>query len=209
MSSELRLNKGVLRERLERLRLYQELLPTLRLRQRRLRAARDEREAERRRLQRARDEHETSAEPWRALLRHDAPAAEPFVAVRELVRGFGTIAGVEVPMLEALRFGDAMPSRLAAPPALDDAIAWGRHAAELRARAEVVEEQHARIEDELRRATQRINLYEEVLIPQTRAEIRRLRVYLGDQRTAAVCRAKIAKRKLVARVAAGGIDGHR
>jgi V/A-type H+-transporting ATPase subunit D len=52
---------------------------------------------------------------------------------------------------------------------------------------------------ELVKTTQRINLYEKVLIPQCKENIRRIKVYLGDQQTAAVCRAKIAKAKLVAK----------
>jgi V/A-type H+-transporting ATPase subunit D len=36
-----------------------------------------------------------------------------------------------------------------------------------------------------------------VLIPECRENIRRVRVYLGDQQTAGVCRAKIAKAKIV------------
>ena len=55
---------------------------------------------------------------------------------------------------------------------------------------------------ELIKTTQRINLYEKLMIPETRENIRKIKVYLGDQQTAAVCRAKIAKGKLVAKAAA-------
>jgi V/A-type H+-transporting ATPase subunit D len=54
----------------------------------------------------------------------------------------------------------------------------------------------------VRRITQRVNLFEKVLIPQTRENIRRINVYLGDAERAAVVGAKIAKRKREAEAAA-------
>jgi V/A-type H+-transporting ATPase subunit D len=43
--------------------------------------------------------------------------------------------------------------------------------------------------------TQRVNLFEKVLIPRARKSIQRIRVYLSDEERAAVVRSKIAKRK--------------
>lgn len=209
MTEKLRLNKGALRETRERLRLYRELLPTLRLRQRRLRSARDELDRRRRERDEALTSHRREATPWAAMLRHDAAAVEPFAAVEGVDARTGTIAGVTVPVLERVRFPAAMPARLATPPAYDDAVAYLRREAELRAELDLLAEQRARVDHELRRVTQRINLYDEVLIPKARADIRRLRVYLGDQQTAAVCRAKIAKAKLLARASHTESGGER
>jgi V/A-type H+-transporting ATPase subunit D len=41
-----------------------------------------------------------------------------------------------------------------------------------------------------------VNLFEKVKIPETKANIKKIRVYLGDQQTAAVVRGKIAKRAM-------------
>ena len=43
---------------------------------------------------------------------------------------------------------------------------------------------------------QRVNLFEKIMIPQTQDNIRRIRIAVGDQMTAGVARAKIAKAKL-------------
>jgi V/A-type H+-transporting ATPase subunit D len=40
-----------------------------------------------------------------------------------------------------------------------------------------------------------VNLFEKVKIPEARDNIRRIRIFLGDQQTAAVARAKLAKAK--------------
>ena len=49
---------------------------------------------------------------------------------------------------------------------------------------------------ELRTTTQRVNLFEKVKIPETKANIKAISVYLGDQQVAAVVRGKISKKNL-------------
>jgi V/A-type H+/Na+-transporting ATPase subunit D len=41
--------------------------------------------------------------------------------------------------------------------------------------------------------SQRVNLFEKVLIPKTKADVQRIRVYLSDSERASIVRAKIAK----------------
>ena len=50
---------------------------------------------------------------------------------------------------------------------------------------------------ELKKVMQRVNLFEKIKIPETQDNIRRIRIAVGDQMTAGVARAKIAKAKLV------------
>ncbi|MEM7151258.1 MAG: V-type ATP synthase subunit D [Myxococcota bacterium] len=212
MSAKLRLNKNALREQRQELRLYREFLPTLELRKQRLQTALREIEARRERLGRARQALRERAEAWAPMLRHRWPRVERFARVDQVVTHEGSIAGVAVPVFEAVHFGPETPSLLLTPPSFDDAIELRRERARHQAEAEVMDTQYERVEQELRRTTQRINLYDEVLIPRAKNNIRRLRVYLGDQQTAAVCRAKIAKGKILAKsnaAARGGLDGRR
>ena len=67
---------------------------------------------------------------------------------------------------------------------------------ELHARIQVAEEQQKILREELRVTVQRINLFDKVMIPQTKENIRIIRIYLGDLQTAEVVRGKIAKTKL-------------
>jgi V/A-type H+-transporting ATPase subunit D len=62
--------------------------------------------------------------------------------------------------------------------------------------AEIMEKQRSLLDHELRVTTQRVNLFEKIKIPETRANIKRIQIYLGDQQTAAVVRGKISKRGL-------------
>ncbi|HQG39804.1 MAG TPA: V-type ATP synthase subunit D, partial [Spirochaetales bacterium] len=63
----------------------------------------------------------------------------------------------------------------------------------------ILKEQIERLSQELRITSQRVNLFEKVKIPETTENIRKIRIYLGDQQTAQVVRGKIAKRKVVER----------
>jgi V/A-type H+-transporting ATPase subunit D len=61
---------------------------------------------------------------------------------------------------------------------------------------ELVETQMTTLQAELKKVSQRVNLFEKIIIPETQENIRRIRIALGDAMTAAVARAKIAKAKL-------------
>ncbi|KPK62430.1 MAG: ATP synthase subunit D, partial [Gemmatimonas sp. SG8_38_2] len=48
-----------------------------------------------------------------------------------------------------------------------------------------------------RRITQRVNLFEKILIPRTQKNILRIQIWLGDMERAAVVQAKLAKARQV------------
>jgi V/A-type H+-transporting ATPase subunit D len=61
---------------------------------------------------------------------------------------------------------------------------------------EILKEQEALIQEELRTTVQRINLFDKVMIPRTKEIIKKIRIFMGDQETAAVVRGKISKNKI-------------
>jgi len=119
------------------------------------------------------------------------------VAIEAVETRQGNVAGVKVPVFERARFRDVPYSLIATPLVYDAAIAFWRGALAIRSELAVLAEQLRLLDEQLTKTTQRINLYEKVLIPECREHIRKIKVYLGDQQTAGVCRAKIAKGKLV------------
>jgi V/A-type H+-transporting ATPase subunit D len=66
---------------------------------------------------------------------------------------------------------------------------------ELHVRLTVERRRVALLEEAVRKVTQRVNLFEKVLIPRAKEHIRKIRIYLSDAERAAVVRSKIAKRK--------------
>ena len=58
----------------------------------------------------------------------------------------------------------------------------------------MIRPQRRRVAEELRTTSQRVNLFERVKIPECKENIRVIKIFLGDEQTAAVVRGKIAKR---------------
>jgi V/A-type H+-transporting ATPase subunit D len=62
---------------------------------------------------------------------------------------------------------------------------------------QIIDKQYLLISKELKKATQKVNLFEKLLIPETKNAIKRINIVLGDEQVAAVGRAKTAKKKTI------------
>ena len=107
------------------------------------------------------------------------------------------VAGVRVPVFESVSFVQAAYSLFSTPPWVDAALADQREMAGKRAEADIRKQELDLLRKELIKIVQRVNLFEKVKIPESREIIRRIRIHLGDEMTAAVGRAKIAKGKIL------------
>ena len=87
------------------------------------------------------------------------------------------------------------PDLFDTPPWVDEGLRVLEDLIRLRAKRLFLEEQRRRVAEELRTTSQRVNLFEKVKIPETRENIRVIRIFLGDLQAAEVARAKIAKKK--------------
>ncbi|OHB73330.1 MAG: hypothetical protein A2Z25_00290 [Planctomycetes bacterium RBG_16_55_9] len=107
-----------------------------------------------------------------------------------------SIAGVYVPRLEGITFPKADFSLFATAPWVDRALADLKKLNRQKEQLRILQECLDLLGAELKKVMQRVNLFEKVMIPNTLENIRRIRIALGDQMTAGVARAKIAKAKL-------------
>lgn len=110
--------------------------------------------------------------------------------------GTRSIAGIGVPQFKEAHFPTADFSLFGTAPWTDRALVDLRHISRLSAELEVIETGLNLLLAELKKVMQRVNLFEKIMIPQTQDNIRRIRIAVGDQMTAGVARAKIAKAKL-------------
>jgi len=115
---------------------------------------------------------------------------------REVKTSFTNIAGVNIPVFEEALFPESSYSLFATPAWVDRALVDLREVNRLRAESDVIHQQRELLLRELTKIIQRVNLFEKVKIPESRENIRRIRIQLGDEMTSAVGRAKIAKNKL-------------
>lgn len=202
MAEKIKLNKVELTRLRRDVKTYQQFLPVLKLKQEQLQA---EQLKIRRELEARRAEFEAARQGWQSVL---PLLAEPLlidlgelVKARELEIGSKTIAGVMVPTLQNVRFSDVELSRFGTPAWVSRVLPRLRRFVRLQTEMTIIEQQFELITAELRRTTQKVNLFELVLIPEAKEAIRRIKIALGDLQVAAVGRAKIAKGKAVAAAA--------
>lgn len=198
--SEIKLTKNGLRAEQQKLAQLSKYLPTLQLKKAMLQAQVQEARGILETAQTELDKATGHTKKYAALLgERTAVDLDEVARVQKVEKTYENIAGVEVPQLISIAFAPLSYSLFATPAWLDDAIVGLRHLSELKVRVAIAEEKKKALEAELHEVSIRVNLFEKVLIPRTRKNIRRIRVFLGDQELAAVARAKVAKGKIESR----------
>jgi V/A-type H+-transporting ATPase subunit D len=194
----LALNKSSLKQQRDQLGLFRKFLPSLDLKRQQLlsalkeaRAGLEEVEAEIRRL----DQLTESLYPLLGSATLATRDLSQLVRVKAARIEAENLAGVHLPALRELEFEVAPYSTLATPFWVDSLVEALRRMAELRVRQHVQKQRVEQLEAAGRRVTQRVNLFDKVLIPQAQQNIKRIQIFLADQERSAVVRSKIAKTK--------------
>ena len=131
---------------------------------------------------------------WVSLLAEPVDL-ESLVIVDEVETSRGNIAGVNIPVLDKVVMKPVEHDLFSTPPWMDNAIQALGQLTKLEIERKIYEEQRELVTEELRVTTQRVNLFEKVKIPECKENIRVIKIFLGDEQTAAVARGKIAKRR--------------
>jgi V/A-type H+-transporting ATPase subunit D len=105
------------------------------------------------------------------------------------------VVGVKLPFLDSIDCEVANYSRLATPPWVDTLVQRLKDAVEQRVRAEISAERLRILTAAVRRITQRVNLFDKILIPTAKENIQKIRIFLGDAERASVITSKLAKKK--------------
>ncbi|MBX3435675.1 MAG: V-type ATP synthase subunit D [Pirellulales bacterium] len=194
----LALNKSSLKQQRDQLDLYRKFLPSLDLKRQQLMAALKEAQGRLAEADAELRDIDRSVEELAPLLGGPALASRDLsqlVHVAEVRVETENLAGVRVPRVVEVRFEKAPYSTLATPFWLDQFVAILQRAAEARIRHAALARRVELLQAASRRVTQRVNLFEKVLIPQALADIKRIQIFLADQERSAVVRSKIAKAK--------------
>jgi V/A-type H+-transporting ATPase subunit D len=191
--ARLKLSKASLQQERTKLRLYEKLLPSLELKRRQLTMA----------LEKARQEYAATQEEvarLEARVGTELPMlANTEIELKGLVEmtafelGQQNVVGVRLPLLKQVECRVEEYSLLAKPAWVDTLVDRLRDAAEARTRIQVAAERVRILARAERRITQRVNLFEKILIPRAKKNIQRIQIWLGDQERATVVQAKLAK----------------
>jgi len=195
--AKIKLTKNELKSQREGLKRFERYLPTLQLKKQQLqmevRRVRDDV----RQIQHEESQYRAGLDNWLKVIGTTSlEQILELISVSEFETELRNIAGIDTPAFRSLRFAKARYDLFTTPMWQDELIAAVQHLVELQLRRRIIEEQAAMLEQELRVTTQRVNLFEKVKIPEARTNIRIIQIYLGDQQTSAVGRAKIAKEKI-------------
>ncbi|MFA6688704.1 MAG: V-type ATP synthase subunit D [Sphaerochaetaceae bacterium] len=197
-----KLTKNEQKKQKDQLKQYQRYLPTLQLKKQQLQMVIRQIEAEVDRFRKQQQAVVAGLQDWVAVYHEnrffrEELRLEHLVQIDRVVKARGNIAGVSIPVFKELTFKPIAYDLHEYPLWVDTGIASLRDVARYDALIATLEQQISLLGKELRTTSQRVNLFEKVKIPESKENIRRIGIYLGDQQTAAVVRGKIAKKKLV------------
>jgi V/A-type H+-transporting ATPase subunit D len=196
--AKIKLTKNELKKQKDSLKMFQRYLPTLMLKKQQLQAEIRGVETRIKEIGAEKDRIDESFKSWIAVFGEKGVFTPDIVKITGVKTAVGNIAGVSIPLFEGADFETAPYDLAATPLWLDTAVENMKRVLLLNLEIETLEEQRRRLDHELRVTTQRVNLFEKVKIPETKGNIKKIQVYLGDQQTAAVVRGKIAKRGMEA-----------
>lgn len=194
--AKIKLTKNELKVQKDALKMYQRYLPTLQLKKQQLQTEIRSIDAKAKEVRASRIALEKEFNEWIAVFGEEDAFKSGMVSVSNIKKGYGNIAGVIIPVYEGADFSRGDYDLYESPLWIDMAADRMEKALSLDLEAEVLDEQVRLLSDELKNTTQRVNLFEKVKIPETKANIKKISVYLGDEQTAAVVRSKISKKKL-------------
>ena len=193
--ARLQLSKSALAREQKNLQTFQRFLPSLDLKRQQVMA---ERSKAKRQLAATRGEIEAhrkiAGEQIPMLANRDVDLSD-LARISDVALDTENLVGTRLPRLRALRVEVRDYALLGKPVWVDAAAKVLREMLELRVRVQVEERRLALLEEAVKTITQRVNLFDKVLIPRARQHIKRIEIYLSDMETAAVVRSKIAKRK--------------
>ena len=192
------LSKSALSQQSQQLKSYQQFLPSLDMKRKQLMGERARALAERRALEAELEALRQRVAETLPMLANQELDLSGLVKIEHVELGRENRMGTWLPTLAGLEIAVRPYGYLSKPHWVESLVAALREAARLRIELMLAEQRVALLDQAVRTVTQRVNLFDKVLIPQTRTNIKRIRIALSDAERAAVVRSKIAKKKRAA-----------
>lgn len=193
--AKIKLTKNELKKQKDALKRYTRYLPTLELKKQQLlaeiRRVNDEIHSKKGKL----DSLKAQLSKWIGVFAEDVDV-NSLLELKNVITETGNIAGINIPLFKDLEFDEKSYDLMAYPLWVDSGVTAVKETVAFEKELEILSEQEALIQEELRTTVQRINLFDKVMIPRTKETIKKIQIFMGDQDTAAVVRGKISKNKI-------------
>ncbi|TFG64473.1 MAG: V-type ATP synthase subunit D [Spirochaetales bacterium] len=194
--ARIKFTKNELKSQKDALKRYLRYLPTLLLKKQQLQIVIRRVEAQKAEIEERKKGLDQQIRQWIQVFGEGYPV-DSLLSVESVTTDTGNIAGVDIPVFKDIRFRHEAYDFFATPLWVDTAVEKLEELIRLDEELAILNRQVELLEQELRVTSQRVNLFEKVKIPEAREYIRIIRIYLGDQQTAAVVRGKISKSNIV------------
>ena len=193
--ARLQLSKSALSREQRNLKTYQRFLPSLDLKRQQVMAERNKAARELAQTRRDIDALRLAAGERNPMLANREVDLVGLARIADVSLDHENIVGTRLPTLKTVKIEIRDYPLMGKPFWVDSAAQLLRQMLELQVQAQVAERRLDLLEQAVKTITQRVNLFDKVLVPQAQRNIKRIRIYLSDLETAAVVRSKIAKRK--------------
>jgi V/A-type H+-transporting ATPase subunit D len=198
--AKIRFTKNALREEQKRLNQLESYLPTLQLKKKLLQVQVTNTEMRIKELLRELEKQRSDVEEFSHLLTDKTNSdILKYVEIEHVEKSYENIAGVEIPEFESVSFRDESYFLFDTPIWMDVVLEKLRDLVSKRQNIFVEEEKKRALLKELKEVSIRVNLFEKILIPRALQNIKKIKIFLGDQELAAVSQAKVAKKKILER----------
>lgn len=195
--TRLQLNKSSLAKEAKDLATYKRYLPSLDLKRQQLMAERakvvETKQKFKQQLQNIRQGVKTHL----PMLSNSEIKLDNLVVLNDIQKGQENVVGVLLPAITSIDIEIKDYSLLSKPHWVDNYVLLLSEAMEVKIHIALQLEREGKLNDAIRTITQRVNLFEKVLIPQAKHNIKRIKIYLSDEQMTSVVRSKIAKRKRI------------
>jgi len=193
--AKIALNKSELHKQNSKLKTYKKFLPSLELKRKQIIAERNKAiavvEASSIEVEKL---YERLAEEYKALSVTNFKL-DNFVEIKDVIISEENLVGVHLPKISNYSVSMKPYGKLTAPIWVSSLFKELEKLAFLSIGLIVNKKRLEILEKALQKTTQRVNLFDKVLIPEAVGNIRKIKIYLSDFERAAVVQAKIAKSK--------------
>ena len=188
-------SKASLSKESAKLKRYKQFLPSLDLKRQQLAAERKKASVTLTQVEHEIEQCYQKSAQMLPMLADKSIHVQNLVKVSELVMTEENIVGVHVPVIKKLTIDVQEYSLFTEPHWVDQLVVQLKKMMQLKIQRQVEQQRVASLTEALKKVTQRVNLFDKVLIPKAQQDIRKIRIYLSDMERAGVVRAKSTKQK--------------
>ncbi|WP_028303527.1 V-type ATP synthase subunit D [Oceanospirillum maris] len=192
---KLALNKSTLNKEGHKVKAYKKFVPALDLKRKQLLAERATSRRVLSGLNETLDDVRLRVKEQLPMLSNFKGSVDQLVEIEDFSLKQINLVGLKLPELSHLSLKVHPYSTLATEHWLDPLVVLLKQSVELQLKQHILNKRLELLDVGLRKTTQRLNLFDKVLIPQAEKNIRKIRIALSDSERAGVVTSKIAKNK--------------